>query len=546
MSSSLSEQEKMEVEIDSLTREDVIVLQSGGAVIEKGLVLHGCKPPVRVGDTVIAVNSKQFDTNEDLTQLLMQSAVARTKVILTVHRQKSEIEAEDKIDRYVLVEKVNGIAAEAGVKEKDHIKRINDEPLQSLENFESLIKGQQKIVLYISRGSKIKKSKIEFTKKVVSVTVPYECGDLLGIIVKDLVVTDIQSGSIAETKFELQDKLVDINGVNLKDDEHFYDLLKRINQDLEVNVIRNVVKKDDSEAAAGISSSVTTAIYRVLISLSMAPCEALGVRPDENLLISRIMDKSHAQGKFELGDVIKKLNGIPIKDRNQFFKLFEDATAGGRIIVERSAERELELEKRLLPPNIEKMIKRHAGYDYIIVNVRYDSSAGRPFGLNIANVTAHKIIIPEVTENTVAGDYLKIYDHIIAINGNPVSDVTVAKKMIRECGANFQLRYNIHLTSFPAVIERPITLDSNGEIKREVDEWKRRMARPTNLEQMPQDVQEIVEKYFKQREIKQATNLVSVLRKPTGQQRKIHFSEHHIETQIQSDTPATKRLRPCR
>ncbi|EJW74941.1 hypothetical protein WUBG_14149, partial [Wuchereria bancrofti] len=46
-----------------------------------------------------------------------------------------------------------------------------------------------------------------------------------------------------------------------------------------------------------------------------------------------------------------------------------------------------------------------------------------------------------------------------------------------------------------AVIERPVTLDSNGEIKREVEEWKKRMARPTNLEQMPPDVQEIVEKH---------------------------------------------------
>lgn len=64
------------------------------------------------------------------------------------------------------------------------------------------------------------------------------------------------------------------------------------------------------------------------------------------------------------------------------FRTF-DAFFFFQIIVERSAERELELEKRLLPPNIEKIIKRHAGYDYIIVNVRYDSSAGRPFGLNV-------------------------------------------------------------------------------------------------------------------------------------------------------------------
>ncbi|EJW80230.1 hypothetical protein WUBG_08859 [Wuchereria bancrofti] len=356
MSSSLSEQEKMAVEVDFLTREDMIVLNDSGAIIEKGLILHGCNPSVRVGDTIIAVNDKQFETNEDLSQILLQEAQAHTKFILTVNRQKGEVETDIKIDRYVielkksndnesfgiiptveqdcvLVEKVEGLGAEAGIKEKDHIKRINEVPIQSLENFENLIKGQQKIVLYISRGSKINRNKVEFAKKVVSLHIPYECGDLLGITIKDLIVTDIQNGSIGEAKFELQDKLIDINGIKLHEDEQFYYLLQRINEDLEVNVTRNVVKSDDTVIMAGTSPSVNTTIYKVLISLSMAPCEALGVRPDENLMISRIMDKSHAQGKFELGDVIKKLNGIPIKDRNQFFKLFEDATTGKRVNV---------------------------------------------------------------------------------------------------------------------------------------------------------------------------------------------------------------------
>lgn len=47
----------------------MVVLNDSGPIIEKGLILHGCKPSVRVGDTVIAVNDKQFDTNEDLTQV---------------------------------------------------------------------------------------------------------------------------------------------------------------------------------------------------------------------------------------------------------------------------------------------------------------------------------------------------------------------------------------------------------------------------------------------------------------------------------------------
>ncbi|VDN05195.1 unnamed protein product [Thelazia callipaeda] len=550
MSLEITSGEKLSIDVNTLTKEDLLILRDGKVVIERGLVLHGCKPNPKIGDIIIAANNKQFKSAEELTQFLMEMIQSRCKLTLAVSRQKSHEEVDNKIDRYVIelkktsvkesfgvfVAKVDALAAEAGVREKDHIKRINNEAVQSLEDFERLVKDQQKIVLYIARGSKIAINPVEFETKMVCLHIPYETGDLLGITMKNLVVTDIQSGSVGENKFELQDKIMDLNGRKLSDDQQFYDWLQRIDEDLEINVMRKVAKME-TDGKACESSSSTATINRVLISLSMAPCEALGVRPDENLMISRIMDKSHAQGKFELGDVIKKLNGIPITDREQFFKLFEDATSEGRvnIIVERSAERELELEKRLLPPNIEKIIKRHAGFDYIVVNVRYDSSAGRPFGLNIANVTSHKIIIPELAENAVASDYLKAYDHIIAINGNPVSDVTVAKKMIRECRANFQ-----------AVVERPITLESNAEIKREVDEWKKRMARPTNLEQMPRDVQDIVEKHFKDRKSKKPVSLISLLRKSVGKQRKIHFSERHIETQIQSDTPPTKRLRSCR
>uniref|UniRef100_A8PQD7 PDZ domain-containing protein n=1 Tax=Brugia malayi TaxID=6279 RepID=A8PQD7_BRUMA len=79
----------------------------------------------------------------------------------------SSLSEQEKMAVQVLVKKVERLAAEAGIKEKDHIKRINEEPIQSLESCENLIKGQQKIVLYISRGSKINKNKVEFAKKVI-------------------------------------------------------------------------------------------------------------------------------------------------------------------------------------------------------------------------------------------------------------------------------------------------------------------------------------------------------------------------------------------
>lgn len=48
------------------------MLGEDGAVIEKGLVLHGCKPAVRVGDVIIAVNDQQIQASEDLTQVYVQ------------------------------------------------------------------------------------------------------------------------------------------------------------------------------------------------------------------------------------------------------------------------------------------------------------------------------------------------------------------------------------------------------------------------------------------------------------------------------------------
>ncbi|VDK48345.1 unnamed protein product [Gongylonema pulchrum] len=110
--------------------------------------------------------------------------------MLTINRQKGEAESENKIDRYVIelkrendgepfgivpvveedtviVGKVTGIAAFAGVKEKDQIKRVNGEAVQSVADFEQFTRGQQKIVLYIVRGAKIVKStKVELEAKV--------------------------------------------------------------------------------------------------------------------------------------------------------------------------------------------------------------------------------------------------------------------------------------------------------------------------------------------------------------------------------------------
>ncbi len=114
--------------------------------------------------------------------------------------------------------------------------------------------------------------------------------------------------------------------------------------------------------------------------------------------------------------MFQSVNGKPIVDANQFF----------RIVEAESQKQDLrsEIEMGQLPPNMET-IKCHAGFDDQLINFKFDPRRGCKFSLLIANVYSHKVIVIDVKEGSAAGDYLKVYDHLIAINGQPVTDQVV-------------------------------------------------------------------------------------------------------------------------
>lgn len=185
------------------------------------------------------------------------------------------------------------------------------------------------------------------------------------------------------------------------------------------------------------------------------------------------------------------------------------------------------------------MIKRHAGFQYLICNIKYVPKPGRFFGLQIANVTSHKIIVSDVADKSVAGDYLKPLDHIVAINGLPVSSVEIAKHLIKECKACFQV-----------VIERPICLEALSVVRKEVEEWRKKMNKPEtskNMEEMPLDVQEIVKNLLQKRQkVAPIPKHPSAFRKVVRTKSSITFIDKHCETQIQSDVAPNKVLRSCK
>ncbi|TKR94569.1 hypothetical protein L596_008835 [Steinernema carpocapsae] len=553
--------EQVDVTVERFSREDAIVVNENGAVIEKGLVLHGASPQVHVGDQIVAVNGEEFESVEDITQLLTKATnFGKFKLLVNRIKTYNSVESVDRViievrreenqllglkvaaeGDYFFVQSVEGVAVASGFKPRDRLVDINGERINTVEDFNKMTENQKTLIFDLRRGGKLP-STTAFEGKQMIIRISYSYGDLLGVnLTKDLVVGKIQPGSLAEDKFEVNDRIIGVNGHKFTEDNQFYRYIQRCDEDLEFEVMRTPTK--DGEAAPSATSS-----NLVLLSLHMTPYEPIGVRPDDKMLITRIQKDSHGEGKFELGDIIKSVNGIPVASRNMFFKLLEGATLNNRVevIVERCSAREAELEMHRLPLNIEKLIKRSSGFEYILVDIKYVPKAGRIFGLNIAQVTSHKVIVPDVTENSVAAEYLKALDHIVAINGKPVCDVDIAKKIILNCKACFQ-----------AVLERPKTLEAINSVKKEVDEWRIKISKPQphrNMEEMPADVQEIVTNQIarleKMRKTAPNAKLPSNLCAgggPTKAKRKgrlrVAFKEDHVETEIQSDVSVGKKLR---
>lgn len=114
--------------------------------------------------------------------------------------------------------------------------------------------------------------------------------------------------------------------MKFRDANQVYQWLQRCDDDLTVEIIRVVPKDPDV-------GKLATEANLVLLNLQMNPFEPIGVRPDEKMLVSMIQKDSHGEGRFELGDIIKSVNGVAIHDRNQFFKLMEAATCNKRVEV---------------------------------------------------------------------------------------------------------------------------------------------------------------------------------------------------------------------
>ena len=100
----------------------------------------------------------------------------------------------------------------------------------------------------------------------------------------------------------------------------------------------------------------------------------------------------------------------------------------------------------------EELIRRRPGFTYHAVDVDWPGSK-KALGI-ILSTRLHRVVVAELRPGSVGAEQLKVLDHVVAVNGLPVSDKSVAKQII--------LKNN---GKFTALVERPGTAEAASEFQ---------------------------------------------------------------------------------
>jgi hypothetical protein len=289
------------------------------------------------------------------------------------------------------------------------------------------------------------------------------------------------------------DKVTSVRGFPVRDQKEFYMKLMRAFPACPMKVER-LATADGSGVSLGASaSSVTEDAKMTTLEPELHYGEPLGIVPDETLEVvfvqvglclsspvPLVQENTPGAKLFHVGDIVKQVNGTNVIDVNHFHTLIDEAAAKiAKLIinVDRNPYREAVVECDRLSDAAEKLVTRHHGFHYALVNVVNDGV--RPFGLLFANLAHNKVIVLGVKPGSVTADVLKVcahpcvcrwppallqpLDRIVAINGTPTTDEKVAKAYMEATKG-----------SFSVVIERPATVETIAQLTDMQKEWIRR------------------------------------------------------------------------
>ncbi|KAL3990156.1 PDZ domain (Also known as DHR or GLGF) family protein [Acanthocheilonema viteae] len=189
----------------------------------------------------------------------------------------------------------------------------------------------------------------------------------------------------------------------------------------------------------------------ISIAIPMEEGDPLGAVPNDKLIIVKVQPGTLAEGNLKIGDQVLKLNGTIVQNCDHFFHLLRFAPPCATITLVRDENKAAELEaKVLIPPDRAKLITRRDGYIYFMARLEWKPGGPR-LGLGIKHYQ-NRVLVSRCDPGSLASQQLQVGDHLIDIDGHPVTDKDVCRELLLK-----SLQTNRSVTS---IVERPETMEA--------------------------------------------------------------------------------------
>lgn len=282
---------------------------------------------------------------------------------------------------------------------------------------------------------------------------------------------------------------------------------------------------------------------RVVVEIAIDEGEPLGAKPNDRLMITHIQAGTVAEGKLKQGDMIVELNDQKVRDPDHFFRLLRRAAPVARLVVMRDPQKQAEFERTDIPADRQHLVPKREGFSYSLMTIKWTEDGPR-LGLGIKDFM-NRVLVSRTEDRSLAAAQLKVGDHLIDIDGTPVTDQNVAKQLLLNA-----LQTSGVVTS---IVERPESLEAKAWTNRALTA----SAQPPSV-QMASDVQDIAAKQKEKMRTAPAADTKGILRQAApapnaapnaaaanAAPRRLSFTEGHQEMPIRSDNDG-KQLRPVK
>uniref|UniRef100_A0A0R3S1Q8 PDZ/DHR/GLGF domain protein n=1 Tax=Elaeophora elaphi TaxID=1147741 RepID=A0A0R3S1Q8_9BILA len=199
------------------------------------------------------------------------------------------------------------------------------------------------------------------------------------------------------------------------------------------------------------SGDCDTMAKEISVAIPMEEGDPLGAVPNDKLVIVKVQPGTLSEGKLKIGDQVLKVNDTVVQNCDHFFQLLRFAPPCATIVLVRDEKKAAELEAKVhIPPDRAKLITRRDGYMYFVARLEWKPGGPR-LGLGIKHYQ-NRVLVSRCDTGSLASQQLQVGDHLIDIDGHPVTDKDVCRELLLK-----SLQANRFVTT---VVERPETMEA--------------------------------------------------------------------------------------